>query len=147
MAGTVTETNRIRWDDGPEPAVVWSGYVGTLLTPAFKIYGPDERAHNWLLAVQFGPEGSLFFYADDPDESKAQAERWLEEFISSLGAVFPDALAADLRSRADELDGTVAHDTSHERDKQLFSAGLRRAADLIEHGDQPMASVMAAREE
>lgn len=46
-------------------------------------------------------------------------------------------LAADLRTRAGELEAMPANDTSHERDHLLFAAGMRRAVDLIELGDFP----------
>ena len=90
----MTETERIRWED-KEPGngdvynVASIGCAGTAEEAAFIIYTPDELHANWLLSVRLIP-GSTFLYADDPDELKAEAERWLAEFVASLGAVFPE---------------------------------------------------------
>lgn len=91
----MTETTaRIRWDDeaprdGDVYIVAHIGYAGTIQEPAFMIYTPDEMHAEWLLSARLVP-GSQFFYADTPEDLKAEAERWLEQFVSSLGAVFPD---------------------------------------------------------
>ena len=58
---------------------------------------------------------------------KAEAERWLEEFVSSLGAVFPDALREAVRA---------------ERDSHLKQAG--EAGDCP-HAWRPETSCGAAR--
>src|SRR5208282_4945803 len=89
----MTET-RIRWEDktpgsGDVYNVAHIGHVGTVLGAAFIIYTPDQLHANWLLSVRLIP-GSTFLYADSPDELKAEAECWLERFVSSLGASFPD---------------------------------------------------------
>ena len=89
----MTET-RIRWDDktpgnGDVSHVACIGYAGTVEEAAFIIYTPDVMHADWLLSVRLTP-GSTFLYAGSPDELKAEAERWLEEFVTSLGAVFPD---------------------------------------------------------
>jgi hypothetical protein len=46
-------------------------------------------------------------------------------------------ILAMLRSHAGEEEATVTDNPRHEYDKGLFVAGMRRAIDLIEHGDQP----------
>jgi len=83
----------------------------------------------------------------DPGKLKAKAEKFLAEFVSSLGAVFGDAVAADLRSRADELEAAASQDDRERRNRLLFGVGLRRAADLVEHGDQPAEPVPSRPEE
>jgi hypothetical protein len=88
----VTET-RIRWEDEPPASgdvylIASTGYIGTVKEPAFKIYTPDELHDNWLLSVRL-LAGGQFFRADDRAILKAEAERWLRVFVSSLGAVFP----------------------------------------------------------
>lgn len=90
---TETKRKRIRWDDqaprnGDVYIVAHIGYAGTIQEPAFMIYTPDEMHASWLLSARLVP-GSQFFYADTPEDLKAEAERWLERFVSSLGAVFP----------------------------------------------------------
>ena len=83
---------RIRWDDktpgnGDVYNVASIGYAGTVEEAAFIIYTPDTMHADWLLSVRLIP-GSTFLYADTPGELKAEAERWLEEFVGSLGAIF-----------------------------------------------------------
>ncbi|SRR6266705_3184988 len=91
-------TERIRWEDedGSREFAVMTGHIGTIDIPLFKIYEPDERggghAEDWLLTCSL-PAQDRTRYGDDPDELKAEAERWLEEFISPLGAIFPEQYA------------------------------------------------------
>ena len=134
-------SDRIRWghDEPGDGAILdgSTGSVGTLPLAAFHIWKAPQYGGELVLTSDLpGQEGRRSF-GSDPDELKATAERWLSEFISSLGAVFGDAIAADLRSRANDLEAMAGHDTAHERDNLLFAAGLKRAADLIEHGDVP----------
>ena len=97
---------RIRWHDHTSSSIIyaiaWTGYVGTIEEPAFKIYRPDELHARWLLSVRFATAGCEFFYADSDDELKERAERWLEEFVSSLGAVFPDRLREAVTAERDK---------------------------------------------
>ena len=81
MAETIT---RIRWHhDGTE------GFVGTVGSRVFALWPPEGDDGEWLLtAALTGMEGERRY--GTPDELKAEAERWLERFVSSLGAVFPD---------------------------------------------------------
>lgn len=91
----MTETTaRIRWEDEPTGdgdvyVIASKGYAGAIEEPAFRIYRPDEVHDNWLLSVRL-TGGSKFFYGTSSDELKAEAERWLERFVSSIGAVFLD---------------------------------------------------------
>lgn len=83
----MTETKRIRWE--PTGNGGFEGYVGTLEACAFVIWKYNADAAWWTLtgqmvAMRTCPHG------DDPEPLKAEAERWLEEFVSSLGAVFPE---------------------------------------------------------
>lgn len=134
-------TERIRWDhDGTE------GYVGTIDARVFTIWPPEEETGGeWLLTALLPDHHGYRFYGTQ-DELKAEAERWLERFISSLGAIFGDEAAADLRSRAEELGALVDRRPGAERDKLQFAAGLKRAADLIEYGDVPAVNPEPAKE-
>ncbi len=91
----MTETTaRIRWNDetpgnGDVYNVAHTGYVGTVDEAAFIIYTPDTMHADWLLSVRLVP-GGQFLYDDSPEKLKDEAERWLERFVASLGAVFPD---------------------------------------------------------
>jgi len=87
----MTET-RIRWqDDHDSETGAAVGYVGAVASYVFKIWPPeDDDAEEWMLATAL--PGMAFKRADDadPEKLKAEAERWLEEFVASLGAIFPD---------------------------------------------------------
>lgn len=75
---------RIRWEytDGG-----MDGYVGTLMPPVFRICDAAPNDAAWVLMAEFPGDAIL---RDDMEELKAEAERWLEEFVTSLGAVFPN---------------------------------------------------------
>ena len=86
----MTET-RIRWSDAPETVEV-IGWVGTMASHVFTIWPPEEDGENggeYLLTGRLPDHHGTRFYGTR-DELKAEAERWLERFVSSLGAVFPD---------------------------------------------------------
>jgi hypothetical protein len=87
------------------------------------------------------PGDTQHMYANDTENGesalKTKAESLLAEFTSSLGAVFSDAAAADLRSRADEMESYADGGDEGRHDRSMFATGMRRSADLIEHGDIP----------
>jgi hypothetical protein len=89
-----TGTARIRWSDDLADARHFIGHVGTVAEPAFKLYGPIDGSDRWLLSIRLR-SAVEFVYRDDPDELKADAERLLAEFVSSLGAIFPPEPAPD----------------------------------------------------
>jgi hypothetical protein len=83
----MTETSRIRWESTGSGS--FTGYVGALEPWVFYIHRPVLAGQRWMLTATL--PGAL----DDvrpgtPDKLKAEAERWLEQFVSSLGAVFRD---------------------------------------------------------
>jgi len=100
----MSETH-IRWTAIDGTVVSWFGYVGTVKAPPFQILHPvareagRHRFDEWALCCTFlGEEGEPRYGGTDPeapDRLKAEAERWLAEFVASLGAVFGDAVAAD----------------------------------------------------
>lgn len=77
-------TRRIRWE--PDGDVLF-GYCGARM---FTIWPPDEDDGEWLLTASLPDHHGIRFYGTT-DELKAEAERWLERFVSSLGASFKDA--------------------------------------------------------
>ena len=79
-------SERIRWE--PLLGGNFDGYVGTVTSPMFEVHLTSGRGaiQPWALRSDL-LEG--YSTATHPDELKAEAERWLEEFVSSLGAVFP----------------------------------------------------------
>ena len=99
----MTET-RIRWHHVDGTVVEWFGYVGTMTTTAlFQILHPvakptdavmGSRFDEWALCTTFPGAADVARYGgrDDsaPDRLKAEAEHWLAELVSSLGASFPE---------------------------------------------------------
>ena len=84
----MTETKRIRWE--PTGHVGWTGHVGTLADWPFQIWDAASVGGGWQLDSSLpGHWRRTGTTSTDPDELKAEAERWLEEFVTSLGAVFP----------------------------------------------------------
>lgn len=89
----MTETTaRIRWE--PAEHGGFTGHVGNINPPLFTL---RRRRVAWVLTAAI-PGTSYRIIRDDAahplppvTELKGQAERWLEEFTSSLGAVFPEA--------------------------------------------------------
>ena len=83
-------TARIRWEPGAEDSMTaWFGLVGTCGPHVFQIVKPVMRGDQHTLTSEL--PGQRFSKRDgDPDELKAEAERWLEAFASSLGASFTE---------------------------------------------------------
>ena len=90
----MTATTRIRWteDNG---VVAWSGTIGVIPSHQFVIIRPERGSDEYALGCLLpGMDGHAY---GNPDELKAEAERWLEEYVASLGAVFPDEPAKEDR--------------------------------------------------
>ena len=99
---------RIRWHHVDGTVVEWFGYVGTLtacclfqiLKPVTRELSP-ERFDEWGLCATFPGAEREVRYASSRDkaeaiaELEAGAERWLEELVSSLGAVFAPGEISD----------------------------------------------------
>lgn len=87
-------TNRIRWQETRPGTSL--GYVGTLEPWAFQVWQSREDYDDvvlgeWVLSIQLpGALRERLPHGNDPEALKAEAERWLERFVSSLGAVFPE---------------------------------------------------------
>lgn len=100
----MSDKNRIRWSDEHGGFV---GHVGTLEPWAFQMWqspcdSGDYVLGDWVLTARFPyTNGSRSLYGRDPDKLKAEAERLLTEFVSSLGASFPD-------TQDDEMAATAA---------------------------------------
>ena len=108
----MTETTaRIRWHE--EYPGTHYGHVGTLETWKFELWQApgdcgDYKAGDWVLTAPFAlAHWEPPVFGRDPDEIKAKAERLLERFVSSLGAVFEPEPAKSRKSRAWHADWTV----------------------------------------
>ena len=78
---------RIRWELTEYGS--WRGRVAAAEKFQFQLWR-QPRSENWRLEVGF-PGGFLRVASGvDPEGLKPEAERWLTEFVSSLGAVFPE---------------------------------------------------------
>jgi len=64
----------------------------------------------------------------------------IEHAIGRAVAAERAKLARELKERADELDGMVPPAPADRAGQSLYTAGMRRAAHLIEHGDVPAAA-------
>lgn len=94
MTGTKAgdKTARIRWEDEPPGyAVAIDGFTGPpdWNWRTFRIWHPDPRADPRPFLTSDLPGQARKQQHGATEELKAEAERWLEEFVSSLGAVFP----------------------------------------------------------
>jgi hypothetical protein len=140
----VTET-RIRWE--PNGHSGFLGYAGTLTDSdwLFQVWRLDAVTGTWRLSSSLAGQFAWDLDHDGPDELKATAERWLEEFVSSLGAVFPDRLREAGTSERDAhrmMAGEGHGDCPHSWSSHT-SCGSARALDWVL--DQ-MAAVTAPRE-
>ena len=89
-------TERIRWIDSPDTSTTaFIGWTGSIHESQFAIYKPDHDGGDYILASQLPGLDEKRSCSSDVGRLKAEAERWLEEFVSSLGAVFPEVPAAD----------------------------------------------------
>lgn len=79
-------TERIRWER--DLAGNLFGYAGTVESPLFAIDAPLGGVPWVMSSILPG----RYVRRDHPDSKalKAEAERMLEEFVSSLGALFPE---------------------------------------------------------
>lgn len=88
-------TSRIRWepnDDGRDYTAAYRGYAGTSGVANFVIYPPAEvlgRIREWVLRSDLPGQDHHFAEAPRREDLEPHAERWLEEFVTSLGAGFP----------------------------------------------------------
>lgn len=105
-AAPMGETERIRWE--PTNYGGWIGHVGTLEPWAFQIFKTGLGYVGWSLTAQLPGSLGKGCQNDDPDELKAKAERWLAEFISSLGAIFPDCPAVTRFEAIDHTKGLAS---------------------------------------
>jgi hypothetical protein len=86
-------TARIRWsDDGTE------GYVGTVGQRIFTLYPPQDGG-EWMMAAALPGFNGRIKYRDTLEELHPDAEQWLSETVSSLGAIFPPEPADDESQR------------------------------------------------
>lgn len=81
---------RIRWQQRGS-CEDWTGYIGGEML--FRIFATGRDRAGWAMVNSLpglSDRTAKGAVADDPDAGKlkAEAERWLEEFVTSLGAVF-----------------------------------------------------------
>lgn len=107
-------TDRIRWELSLNGN--FDGYVGSMVAPMFEVHlavRPAGAIAPWALRSDLLKGYST---GTDPDGLKAEAERWLEEYVTSLDAVFPPAVDYDRIDEIRELAGWLrasAHDSSN----------------------------------
>lgn len=84
----MTETKRIRWNDDEGSLNPGQSVAGVLGPFSFGI-GWMSGSEDWRLYSELPGMGFRSARNADLGALKAEAERWLEEFASSLGAIFP----------------------------------------------------------
>lgn len=87
-------SDRIRWEDAPsfDPAD-YLGCAGTADAVMFRIFNHEPLRNEWVLTTDLPGMQQARHFAEGssaPAELKGVAEEWLNRFIASLGAVFPD---------------------------------------------------------
>ena len=85
----MTET-RIRWEPTEPGSDDSFGYAGTLDPAVFTIWAPRRDDEAWEVTSALPQLPGERHAVTDREEAVAEAEHWLEEFVSSLGAVFPE---------------------------------------------------------
>jgi len=137
-------SNRIRWEATKYGG--WTGHVGTLETWAFQIQRPVLAGERWLLTATF-PGALNDIRPGIPDKLKAEAERWLKEFISSLGAIFepePDESAAFQVSEARDLlalwDGNRGLDGANYGTERVLAGMVRNLLAIVDPESAPRAA-------
>ena len=93
----MTET-RIRWTEDVTVVPIggsvsaWEGRVGNVArgTYLFLITLRSLGGDDYALCTELPSMGKKRAYDPDPEKLKAEAERWLTGFVTSLGAVFPE---------------------------------------------------------
>jgi hypothetical protein len=136
--GQAAMTKRIRWernDDGSRVTPAHKGYVGTIGEAQFFIFEPDDRDPWWILTSSLpglpgAGQAERRAYGDDTDKLKAEAERWLERFTASLGAIFPEAGRVAVDKAALDVFISEANATRAQRDQEFCCTTAEyRAAD------------------
>jgi hypothetical protein len=141
---TTPETGRIRWTEADDETGPVTGHVGTLGHPAFVIWPPLSDGDDWRLACGLSNLAMERIFRPSAEELKAEAERWLEEFVSSLDASFgPDARwsalgdwlyaqiqDANMAERAAFADGLTDAEVRHSTRGAVWRAALEKMHEL-----------------
>ena len=110
----MTETPaRIRWQREDDNSL--TGRTGTMTEPVFWIWPPESPGKAHILTSSLpGRNGPQDIYPNGfVADVKAKAEEWLEEFVTSLGAIFADALRSEVESmRGDKYQLAGDHEES-----------------------------------
>jgi hypothetical protein len=96
--GTGRATGRIHWernDDGATVTAAWEGSAGKIDEASFWIFEPTDSEPWWILTSTLPGQGRYRVHNDEAEALKRHAERWLAEFVSSLGAIFPAEVEVD----------------------------------------------------
>ncbi len=128
---TATTPARIRWYDEPERSVIRiTGVLGGSGLTLFRIFDPSWASPEWQLTTDLPGMDQKRHYAGGPDELKAVAELWLEEFVSILGAIFPAALREEIeQERAAQDEQATGHAELGHRDQEERAYGRVEALD------------------
>lgn len=101
----MTETTaRIRWE--PTEYAGLGGFVGAGKSWLFQIWPTGKD--GWQLDSTLPGQFDRHPVSSDPGKLKAKAERFLAEFVSSLGAIFGDDLRGAVKRERDTRNDVAA---------------------------------------
>jgi len=126
----VSET-RIHWEQVLN-GTFW-GRVGTLYPAAFQVIPPRQPGGMWTLGADLPGMEGRDCRDPDPDKLKAEAERWLSEFVASLGAVFPDPELPECHRCTLPITGTPVAAEDDPLHRPFCSDGCRDGAAEASH--------------
>ena len=137
----MTETTaRIRWE--PTKYGGWTGHVGTIDGFVFQVWKPAPLGEEpWRLESNLPGDFGRITVNADPDWLKAEAERWLGEFVTSLGASF-EAEDDDDSAEWDDMEYEEAFRARNAPGRRVrythpdhgYPADQKMAADLLTPG-------------
>jgi hypothetical protein len=122
-------SKRIRWHEEDYESFI--GYIGNFEPWAYQVWKSGE---DWSLMSQLpgdigrAKRGSL-------DELKAEAERWLEEFVSSLGAIFPEDKIGDEEEKPIEVTWAAGRRVRYAHPDAGYPGERERTADCLTLGE------------
>lgn len=105
-------SERIRWESDGRGG--FEGYAGTFDRLLFDVWqSPNDSGEvvigEWVLSTQLPrPLGRPMPHGKDAAAMKAEAEKWLAEFVASLGAVFPEPLTDHQRLQRSQARSALA---------------------------------------
>ena len=113
--------DRIRWHHERDDRLI--GCTGTLDPHVFVLLGPRFKGDEWVLMSRLPGQESVTRYAASPEALKPEAERLLAQFVTSLGAVFPELAPDTGKAIASEIERVIGGYPGNEATRPRVGAG------------------------